>query len=170
LKNTILEKANLIGVNLRGVSLEGAKLDKAIYDQRTINTVELKYQSLFKPAYKIEPKSDLSKADLSDQVLDGLDLRDAILEKAELPRAHLIGTQLQDAILKDADLTAAILKDADLTGADFTGAKLKEVIGLTVTQLKTVKSLKDAQFSSELCQAVREELKETKGKIADCPQ
>lgn len=170
LKNTILEKANLIGVNLRGVSLEGAKLDKAIYDQRTINTVDLKYQSLFKPAYKIEPKSDLSEADLSDQVLDGLDLRDAILEKAKLPRAHLIGTQLQDAILKDADLTAAILKDADLTGADFTGAKLKEVIGLTVTQLKTVKSLKDAQFSSELCQAVREELKETKGKIADCPQ
>ncbi|MCZ8119910.1 MAG: pentapeptide repeat-containing protein [Microcystis sp. LE18-22.4A] len=170
LKNTILEKANLIGVNLRGVSLEGAKLDKAIYDQRTISTVDLKYQSLFKPAYKIAPKSDLSEADLSDQVLDGLDLRDAILEKAELPRAHLIGTQLQDAILKDADLTGAILKDADLTGADFTGAKLKEVIGLTVTQLETVKSLKDAQFSPELCKAVREELKETKDKIADCPQ
>jgi uncharacterized protein YjbI with pentapeptide repeats len=170
LKNTILEKANLIGVNLRGVSLEGAKLDKAIYDQRTISTVDLKYQSLFKRAYKIAPKSNLSEADLSDQVLDGLYLQDAILEKAELPRAHLIGTQLQDAILKDANLTGAILKDADLTGADFTGAKLKEVIGLTVTQLETVKSLKDAQFSPELCKAVREELKETKGKIADCPQ
>ncbi|CCI31335.1 secreted effector protein PipB2 [Microcystis aeruginosa NIES-1211] len=170
LKNTILEKANLIGVNLRGVSLEGAKLDKAIYDQRTINTVDLKYQSLFKRAYKIEPKSDLSEADLSDQVLDGLDLQGAVLEKAELPRAHLIGTQLQDAILKDANLTSAILKDADLTGADLTGAKLQEVIGLTVEQLETVKSLKDAQFSPELCQAVGEELKETKGKIADCPQ
>ncbi|GCA92948.1 pentapeptide repeat-containing protein [Microcystis aeruginosa] len=171
LKNTILEKANLIGVNLTGISLEGAKLDKAIYDQRTISKVDdKKYRILFKRAYKIEPKSDLSEADLSDQVLDGLDLRDAILEKAELPRAHLIGTQLQDAILKDADLTGAILKDADLTGADFTGAKLKEVIGLTVTQLETVKSLKDAQFSPELCKAVREELKETKDKIADCPQ
>ncbi|GCA74385.1 secreted effector protein PipB2 [Microcystis aeruginosa NIES-2520] len=170
LKNTILEKANLIGVNLRGVSLEGAKLDKAIYDQRTISTVDLKYQSLFKRAYKIAPKSNLSEADLSDQVLDGLDLRDAVLEKAELPRAHLIGTQLQDAILKDADLTGADFKGADLTGADFTGAKLKEVIGLTVKQLETVKSLKDAQFSPELCKAVREELKETKDKIADCPQ
>lgn len=171
LKNTILEKANLIGVNLTGISLEGAKLDKAIYDQRTISKVDdKKYRILFKRAYKIEPKSDLSEADLSDQVLDGLDLRDAILEKAELPRAHLIGTQLQDAILKDADLTGAILKDADLTGADFTGAKLKEVIGLTVKQLETVKSLKDAQFSPELCKAVREELKETKDKIADCPQ
>ncbi|MCA2667125.1 MAG: pentapeptide repeat-containing protein [Microcystis sp. M078S1] len=170
LKNTILEKANLIGVNLRGVSLEGAKLDKAIYDQRTISTVDLKYQSLFKRAYKIAPKSNLSEADLSDQVLDGLDLRDAVLEKAELPRAHLIGTQLQDAILKDADLTGADFKGADLTGADFTGAKLKEVLGLTVTQLETVKSLKDAQFSPELCKAVREELKETKDKIADCPQ
>ena len=170
LKNTILEKANLIGVNLRGVSLEGAKLSDAIYDQRTISTVDLKYQSLFKPAYKIEPKSDLSEADLSDQVLDGLDLQGAVLEKAELPKAHLIGTKLQDAILKDANLTGAILKDADLTGADFTGAKLKEVIGLTVKQLKTVKSLKDAQFSPELCKAVREELKETKDKIADCPQ
>lgn len=171
LKNTILEKANLIGVNLTGISLEGAKLDKAIYDQRTISKVDdKKYRILFKRAYKIEPKSDLSEADLSDQVLDGLDLRDAILEKAELPRAHLIGTQLQDAILKDADLTGAILKDADLTGADLTGAKLKEVIGLTVKQLETVKSLKDAQFSPELCKAVREELKETKDKIADCPQ
>jgi uncharacterized protein YjbI with pentapeptide repeats len=170
LKNTILEKANLIGVNLRGVSLERAKLDKAIYDQRTISTVDLKYQSLFKRAYKIAPKSNLSEADLSDQVLDGLDLRDAVLEKAELPRAHLIGTQLQDAILKDADLTGADFKGADLTGADFTGAKLKEVIGLTVTQLETVKSLKDAQFSPELCKAVGEELKETKDKIADCPQ
>lgn len=171
LKNTILEKANLIGVNLRGVSLEGAKLYKAIYDQRTISTVDdKKYRILFDRAYKIEPKSDLSQADLSDQVLDGLDLQGAVLEKAELPRAHLIGTQLQDAILKDANLTGAILKDADLTGADFTGAKLKEVIGLTVKQLETVKSLKDAQFSPELCQVVREELQETKGKIADCPQ
>ena len=170
LKNTILEKANLIGVNLTGISLEVAKLSDAIYDQRTISTVDLKYQSLFKPAYKIEPKSDLSEADLSDQVLDGLDLQGAVLEKAELPRAHLIGTKLQDAILKDANLTGAILKDADLTGADFTGAKLKEVIGLTVKQLETVKSLKDAQFSPELCKAVREELKETKDKIADCPQ
>ena len=170
LKNTILEKANLIGVDLTGVSLERAKLDKAIYDQRTIIKVDSKYQSLFKRAYKIEPKSNLSEADLSDQVLDGLDLRGAVLKQAELPRAHLIGTQLQDAILKDADLTGAILKDADLTGADFTGAKLKEVIGLTVTQLETVKSLKDAQFSPELCKAVGEELKETKDKIADCPQ
>ncbi|NCR34379.1 MAG: hypothetical protein GPJ12_01890 [Microcystis aeruginosa S11-01] len=170
LKNTILEKANLIGVDLTGVSLERAKLDKAIYDQRTIIKVDSKYQSLFKRAYKIEPKSNLSEADLSDQVLDGLDLRGAVLKQAELPRAHLKGTQLQDAILKDADLTGAILKDADLTGADFTGAKLKEVIGLTVTQLETVKSLKDAQFSPELCKAVGEELKETKDKIADCPQ
>ena len=160
LKNTILEKANLIGVDLTGVSLERAKLDKAIYDQRTIIKVDSKYQSLFKRAYKIEPKSNLSEADLSDQVLDGLDLRGAVLKQAELPRAHLKGTQLQDAILKDADLT----------GADFTGAKLKEVIGLTVTQLETVKSLKDAQFSPELCKAVGEELKETKDKIADCPQ
>ncbi len=80
--------------------MEGAKLSDAIYDQRTISTVDLKYQSLFKPAYKIEPKSDLSEADLSDQVLDGLDLQGAVLEKAELPKAHLIGTKLQDAILK----------------------------------------------------------------------
>lgn len=170
LKNTILEKANLIGVDLTGVSLEGAKLDKAIYDQRTINPVDKKYRILFDRAYKIAPKSDLSEADLSEQVLDGLDLRGAVLKQAELPRAHLKGTQLQDAILKDADLTGAILKDADLTDADFTGAKLKKVIGLTVTQLETVKSLKDAQFSPELCKAVGEELKETKDKIADCPQ
>ncbi|TRU19327.1 MAG: pentapeptide repeat-containing protein [Microcystis aeruginosa Ma_MB_S_20031200_S102] len=171
LKNTILEKANLIGVNLRGVSLEGAKLDKAIYDQRTIEEVDnQEYRILFDRAYKIAPNSDLSEADLSDQVLDGLDLQGAVLEKAELPRAHLIGTQLQDAILKDADLTGAILKGTDLTGADLSGAKLKKVIGLTVKQLETVKSLKDAQFSPELCQVVREKLKETKGKIADCPQ
>ena len=332
LKNTILEKANLIGVNLRGVSLEGAKLDKAIYDQRTIEEVDnQEYRILFDRAYKIAPNSDLSEADLSDQVLDGLDLQGAVLEKAELPRAHLKGTKLQGAdltkanlentnlekanlekanlnnsclynanfknadlrgadlrgadltdanlegiknlsqviydsttkyslkykslfahtpdkvsaqdtpcktkpeenpdskwiqinkvdysgtkdlsgvnfsdyefanqskfskiklkeskfskaILTDADFTGADLTgadftgadltgadftDADLTGADLSGAKLKKVIGLTVKQLETVKSLKDAQFSPELCQVVREKLKETKGKIADCPQ
>jgi uncharacterized protein YjbI with pentapeptide repeats len=150
--------------------LEGANLDKAIYDERTINTVDKEYRRLFDRAYKIQPKSDLSEADLSEQVLDSLDLQGAVLEKAELQRAHLRGTKLQGAILKDADLTGADFTGANLTDTDLSGAKLKKVIGLTVKELETVKSLKGAQFSPELCQAVREELKETKDKIADCTQ
>jgi uncharacterized protein YjbI with pentapeptide repeats len=298
LKNTILEKANLINVNLKDINLEGAKLDKAIYNQRTIDTVNNpEYKTLFDRAYKIEAKSALDKSDLADQFLNGLDLTGARLREADLQRTYLKSTKLNNACLykanlknadlKDADLSGANLKDADLSGAnlinanldgvkqfdtvihdkntkynlkyksifshkssdspainttciektdesyqkikklnqpvdysqvdvdlskvnfsdyefakkssfngtilknanfsgaileyvdftdadltdaDFSGANLKRVMGLTVEQLQTVKSLAGTQFSPELCQVVKEELKDKKGKIADCPK
>jgi hypothetical protein len=74
---------------------------------------------------------------------------------------------MQEVNFQGVNVTGADFTDADLTGADFSGANLKKVIGLTVEQLKTVKSLAATQFSPELCQLVKEKIT-NKGQIADC--
>ena len=89
---------------------------------------------------------DLSKLDLSDEYLEGVNLshadlhmadlenadltktklRHAILTEAYLVRANLSGADLREANLRDADLRRADLRDADLRKANLRDADLRD--------------------------------------------
>jgi hypothetical protein len=67
--------------------------------------------------YKIEPLSNLSRANLIGAYLYGADLYGANLSGAYLSRANLYGANLSKANLTGANLSGANLSGANLTGA-----------------------------------------------------
>ena len=70
--------------------------------------------------------------------LQGFDLSDVGLFGGDLRYARLNGTNFTNANLTSADLRSADLTGANLTGAAFNNVDLREVIGLTATQLQSV--------------------------------
>ena len=67
--------------------------------------------------YTIEPRANLSQANLVFADLSGADLRDANLSQANLVYADLSGADLRDANLEWANLSGANLVGANLSGA-----------------------------------------------------
>jgi hypothetical protein len=90
---------------------------------------------------------DFTNTDLSGADLRGADLRNANLTNANLTRAYL-----KNCDLGGADLSGAILKGAYLHRADCTGAK-----GLTLSELKTVRTVHDATMDSVLIQEIKQQ-------------
>lgn len=67
---------------------------------------------------------NLSKADLTQAMLDGVNFANTDLSHVQLKDACLVGANLADANLTDADLTGANLTNANLTNAKLTCANL----------------------------------------------
>jgi len=73
---------------------------------------------------EVEP--DLSRVNLREAKLHGVDLRAAKLDKTNLDRANLSGADLSEADLSLADLVEADLSGADLSDADLGLANLSK--------------------------------------------
>ncbi|MFE1885238.1 pentapeptide repeat-containing protein [Streptomyces diastatochromogenes] len=100
LSTAVLIGADLIGTNLTGADLTYANLTRAHLGADG----EL-------------PAAKLTRANLTDALLEDADLIGANLEGANLKDADLTGANLEGANLKNANFTGASLKGANLKGA-----------------------------------------------------
>jgi hypothetical protein len=109
--------------------------------------------------------------DLAGTDLRGADLWNAHLESANLASAHLegaflLGAHLEQAILAEAYLESANLTSAHLEGAFLASAHLDGVIGLTVEQLATVRTL----YRAELDPSLRAQIQQQYPHLLEEPQ
>lgn len=173
LRRTNLAFADLAEVDLRKADLTKADLSWAIWKNTKIDDgtrLSAKWRQVWmvvnqKPTklhelidesiqYAINPKRfqqfwygpiDLSKANLSQAYLSGMDLDNADLHETNLSGANLCdtnlsGADLSRAILRDAIVRKANLKDANLKYSDIRGANFK---GTDVANAKFRKAIYD---------------------------
>ena len=140
LKESNLNNANLIGANLLQCDLENARLNQANMENANLN------QAIMIGTYA-----------------SGANFKDAVLIKTILERAFLIKADFTNAFLMEADLRGAFLTGAELENANLYKADLRGAIGLTIEQLKTVKTLYQAKFDPELESQLKEEFPELVG-------
>lgn len=74
---------------------------------------------------RVEPRSDLRSADLTDANLRFANLEESILVDADLREADLTRSNLRFADLSHARADGASLREADLLGADLSGITLR---------------------------------------------
>lgn len=109
--------------------------------------------------------ADLRKYDLRGAELADADLRGALLTRADMRRIDLHGADLRGADLRFSYLKAANLRDANLEGALLEGAylhfaDLRGAGGLSLEQLKKVKSLFKTSMDSTLLEQLEQEYPE----------
>ena len=92
---------------------------------------------------------DLSGADLSNALLESADLRGA-----NLKNANLSGANLENAYCKSVNLEGANITDAKLRGAYFHFARLQNVEGLTVENLRMVSSIYKASIEAPVLEVI----------------
>ncbi len=119
-----LKGANFSHANLTGANLEGAQLNHAILANIILTGAKLKGANLENAV--LDDNADLSKADLSNAILERANLEGAKLNNAILTNANLSGAKLNKADLANAVLRSANLSQADITDANFKAADLTE--------------------------------------------
>lgn len=132
LSYTSLEKAFLVDARMDGASLYGAKMSEATLIRASFEKADLR-------------EAVLAGADLTHAHMQQAYLWSAKLPSARLQNAELAGAIFIDAYLRDADLRGAVFAGTVLTGADITGATLdyadlRGALGITPTQVCSVKS------------------------------
>ncbi|MEL6535410.1 MAG: pentapeptide repeat-containing protein [Bacteroidota bacterium] len=140
LKESNMNNANLSGANLLQCNLENARLNQANLENANMN-----------------------QANMLGAYASGANFKDAVLIKTILERAFLIKADFTNAFLMEADLRGAFLTGAEMENANLYKADLRGAIGLTVEQLKSVKTLYQAKFDSELESQLKEEHPELVG-------
>lgn len=134
LKGSNLNSANLNGANLIEANLEEARLNQTNLEAATLN------QSKLNSAYA-----------------SGAKFTDAFLIKASLTNAFLIKADFSSAFMMEADLKGAYLTGADFTDANLYRADLRNTTGITLEQLRKVKTLYLARFDEDMQELVNRE-------------
>jgi uncharacterized protein YjbI with pentapeptide repeats len=142
------EGADLGGANLkRVVGLTCMQFNSAVIDESTrlpdYIFLAVSTGTTFKCINLKKGKGvDLSRANMANRHLFGMDLRKSILsranfEKADLSYTNFLNADLGHANLKGTNLVFSTFKDANLTGSDLRGADLDHAAGLTCEQVKS---------------------------------
>lgn len=137
LKGSNMNSANLQAANLIEANLEGARLNQTNLENATLNQCNLK------GAYA-----------------SGAQFSDAFLIKVNLTNAFLIKANFSNAFMMEADLKGAYLTGADFTNANLYRADLRNVTGITLDQLRKVKTLYLAKFDDDLLEVINKECPE----------
>lgn len=99
---------------------------------------------------------DLSNMNLASLDFSGADLSSSDLRNSMLKECQLNNTNLRAAYLKRADLTGSDMSGALLTDAYLNEARINNVQGLTVAQLRFVRTVFDAEMPEEFVQFFKE--------------
>ncbi|HMG05120.1 MAG TPA: pentapeptide repeat-containing protein [Chthoniobacterales bacterium] len=127
LRNAELSSAKLLNTKLTGVDLSNADLEYTSFWQADLSQARLIGARVV--------GGNLSKANLMRADLRYADLQLVSFVEADLRWADLSHANLLWADLLNAKLFKANLSGANLEGADFSGVDLKDVTGLTRTQI-----------------------------------
>jgi uncharacterized protein YjbI with pentapeptide repeats len=166
LNNAYFQRARIFGADFSHAKFKGQILFmEVLYDNET------KFPTGFDPikegAYKIVPKVDLFKANLSDGMLweaqlSEADLREADLQRAVIVTGDLSRTKLQNANLKNAKMADANLELANLQNsnleetalyrANVSGADFRGVRNMTVEQIKVALNWEQAKYDDDFRQ------------------
>jgi BTB/POZ domain-containing protein KCTD9 len=152
LVNCYLAKTNLSYTNLKESNINNANLNNANLIECNLENTRLNQTNL--------ENSNLNQANLTSAYASGACFKDAFLIKANLEKAFLIKADFRNAFLMEANLKGAYLTGADLENANLCKADLRDSIGLTVEQLKAVKTMYLAQLDEELVEQIK----------AECPE
>ncbi len=134
LKSSNLNSANLQGANLIEANLQEARLNQTNLESATLNQCSLR------GAYA-----------------SGAQFAEAFLIKADLTNAFLIKADFSSSFMMEADLKGAYLTGADFTNANLYRADLRQTTGITIEQLRKVKTLYLAKFDDDLLELVNRE-------------
>ncbi|MDN5202933.1 pentapeptide repeat-containing protein [Fulvivirgaceae bacterium BMA10] len=152
LVNCYLAKTNLNYVVLKGSNLNSANLSYANLIECNLDEARLNQTNL--------ESASLNQASLRGAYASGANFKDAFLIKSDLTNAFLIKADFNNAFMMEADLRGAYVTGAVFDNANLYRADLRNVTGLTIEQIKRVKTCYLAKFDDE----VLEELKR------ECPQ
>lgn len=136
-QGAFLAKANLREARLQGANLEGAKLEQASLGDAKLQGANLQ-------------GSQLQGANLEWAILESADLTGAQLQGTDLKHAHLEWASLLEANLQSSDLSSAHLKEAILFGAD-----LRNVVGLSETEVQMACTTEETKLPTALQLATR---------------
>ncbi|OUC13132.1 MAG: hypothetical protein B0A82_18845 [Alkalinema sp. CACIAM 70d] len=122
-----------INLDLSQANLSGAKLYKSNFNRAFFWGSNFKKADISRASFR--------EADFSEACLVGTDVW-----KSDLSEANLWGANLYEAYLCKAVLNGANLENANLENADIESTDLREVKGLTLSQIKSAKNWKLAIY------------------------
>ncbi len=152
-----LREFDLSEADLRGVDLQWSDLRKANLSKANLS------------------RANLQGADLLNSNLTGANLFLANLQGAYLPNANFSKANLQGAKFQESDLTMAILFGASIQKAAFDNADISEadfrnVIGITVAQVRIAKGWTSAYYDQNLANVLRIKHKVPSHQVIDARQ
>lgn len=152
LVNSYLSRTNLTHTKLTNSNLNNADLSHSILNECQLTNARLNQTNL--------ENANLNRATLVKAYASGANLKDAILIQANLQQAFLIKANFSNAYLMESDLRGSYLTGADFENANLYKADLRGTIGLTVNQLKNVRTLYMAKFDPEIEEQLRRDYPE----------
>ncbi len=152
LVNCYLARTNLNYVILKGSNLNSANLQAANLIEANLEEARLNQTNL--------ENATLNQCNLKGAYASGAQFSDAFLIKANLTNAFLIKANFNNAFMMESDLKGAYLTGADFTNANLYRADLRNVTGITMEQLKKVKTLYLAKFDDDLMEVINNECPE----------
>jgi len=99
--------------------------------------------------------ADLAGANLQQSNMQRADLREATLDSVIADLASFEYALLANATLRDASLVGADLSSAVLAGADMSGADLRYAVGLTLSQVNSVKLDSSTQLPAYILDSIQ---------------
>lgn len=149
LVNCYLARTNLSYVILKGANLNSANVTQAQLVQSNLEKARMNRTNF--------EGSNLNQANLIQSYASGANFKDSFMIKANLEKAFLIKANFQNAFLMEACLKGAHVVGADFSNANLFKADLRGVEGLTIEQLRTAKTLYQAQLDDELLEKVQQD-------------
>jgi len=156
LVNCHLTKTNMSHVDLSSSNLNSSNFSHA-------NAIECNFSGTRANQTNFE-NAKMNQANFEGAFASGANFKDAFLIKANFKNAFLIKSDFSNAYLMEADLSNCHLTGAVFDEASLYKANLKGAEGITVEQLKNVKTLYLAELDDDIKNEIKEHYPELLGK------
>ncbi|WKV10662.1 pentapeptide repeat-containing protein [Marivirga harenae] len=156
LVNCHLTKTNMSHVELTGSNLNSSNFSHA-------NAIECNFSATRANQTNFE-NAKMNQANFEGAFASGANFKDAFLIKANFKNAFLIKSDFSNAYLMEADLSNCHLTGAVFDEASLYKANLRGAEGITVDQLKKVKTLYLAELDDDIKSEIQESYPELLGK------
>jgi uncharacterized protein YjbI with pentapeptide repeats len=151
----------LTKTNMNHLNLEGSNVNSANFSH--CNAIDCNFNDTRANQTNFE-NAKLNQSSFQGAYANGANFKDAFLIKADFKNAFLIKANFKNAYLMEADLSNCHVTGANFDEASLYKANLKGVEGLTLDQLKNVKTLYLAKLDDDILKEIQEHCPELIGK------